>query len=117
MSEESTGVPHITVSDPQSSLIATLPPPGTVTPVEPPPSASAESALVQPDQLSQPPGSQPSTVMTANSNITPQVPSVLGTTSISDLSSREHETRDPKPPTPTEAFLHVRQSGPSTPEA
>jgi hypothetical protein len=110
MSEGSTGIPHITVSDPQS-----LPPPSTVNPTEPPPSASAELALVQPDQLSQPLGSLSSTVTTANYNITPQVPSVLGTTSIGDLSSHERETHDPNSATPTEAFLHVQQSGPSTP--
>ena len=117
-SEESTGIPPTTVSDPQSSLIVMVPPPSSV--ILPP---SVESALVQPDHhLSHLPGPLSSTLTTAHSEITPQpeVPSVLDvhvTTSIGALSLPEHhETRDPSRPTPMEASLQVQQSGPSTPD-
>ena len=87
-SEELTGVPPTTVSDPQSSLIVALPSTSSVIPTEPPP--SVESTLVQLDPLSHPFGSLPST-----STI----------------------TRDPDPPAPTEASLRVQQTGSSTREA
>ncbi|KAI0274307.1 hypothetical protein BGY98DRAFT_1099094 [Russula aff. rugulosa BPL654] len=61
-SEELTGVPPTTVSDPQSSLIVALPSTSSVIPTEPPP--SVESTLVQPDPLSHPFGSLPSTSTT-----------------------------------------------------
>jgi hypothetical protein len=112
-SEESTGIPPATVSDPQSSLIVTVSPPSSV--ILPP---SVESALVQPDHhLSHLPGPLSSALTTAHSEITPQpeVPSVLDvhvTTSIGALSLPEHhETRDPSGPTPMEASFQVQQSG------
>ena len=117
-SEGSTRVPPtVSGSDPQSSLIVMLPPPSGLTLTELPP--SVESALIQPDHLSHPLGSQSSILTTARSHLTQQVAPVLDvdvTTSVGSLSSREHyETRDPNPPTPMEASLQVQQSGPSTP--
>jgi len=114
-SDEPTGVPR-TVSDPQLTPYTMPPPPSSVILTEPPP--SVESALVQPDHLSHPQGFPTSTLRTADSHIMPQDASVFVTRSIEDLSSGEHdETRDPNPSTPTEAHLHVEQSGPSTPQA
>ncbi len=119
-SEESTGVPLTTVSDPQSSVIVMLPrpPPSSVILTEL--ASSVESALVQPDHLSHPLGPPSSTPTTAHSHISPQIPSILdvhATTSIGSLSSPEHqETGHPNPLAPMEASLHVQQSGPSTPD-
>jgi hypothetical protein len=119
-SDESTGVPLTTVSDPQSSVIVMLPspPPSSVILAEL--ASSVESALVQPDHLSHPLGPPSSTLTTAHSHISPQIPSILDdhvTTSIGSLSSPEHqETRDPNPLAPMEASLPVQQPGPSTPD-
>jgi len=120
-SEELTGVPPTTVSDPQSSLIVALPSTSSVIPTSPPP--SVESTVVQPDPLSHPFGSLPSTSTTAHSQIASQVPgpSVLDvpvTTSIGGFDSHgQHEARDPNPPAPTEESLRVQQAGSSTREA
>ena len=120
-SEELTGVPPTTVSDPQSSLIVALPSTSSVIPTEPPP--SVESTLVQLDPLSHPFGSLPSTSTTTHSHIASQVPgpSVLDvpvTTSIGGFVLHgEHETRDPNAPAPTETSLRVQETGSSTREA
>ena len=120
-SEELTGVPPTTVSDPQSSLIVALPTTSSVIPTEPPP--SVESTVVQLDPLSHPFGSLPSTLTTAHSQVAPQVPgpSVLDvpvTRSIGGLGSHgQHETCDPNPPAPTDSSLRVQQTGSSTREA
>jgi len=117
-SEGSTRVPPpVSDSDPQSSPIVMLPPPSSLILTELPP--SVESALIQPDHLSHPLGSQSSILTTARSRITPQVAPVLDvdvTTSAGSVSSHEHyETRDPNPPTPIEASLQVQQSRPLPP--
>ena len=116
-SKESTGVPPTTVSDPQSHPVVMPSPPSGVIPAGLP--LSIESAHVQPNHLSRPLGSLPSTLTTAHPRITPQVTITPvfgdhGTTSVGTLSVCKHEeTRDLNPPTSTEVSL-LQHSEPST---
>jgi hypothetical protein len=115
-SEESSGVPPTTASDPQFPIMMPSTPSGVSSTEHPP---SVESALIQPGHLLHPLGSPPSIQTSANSHITPQVISVLDahvTTSVEIPSSRGHnEAGDPNPPYPMDVSLDA-QSVPSTPE-
>ncbi|KAI0276762.1 hypothetical protein BGY98DRAFT_678534 [Russula aff. rugulosa BPL654] len=114
-----TGVPPTTVSDSQSSLIVALPSTSSVIPTEPPP--LVESTLVQLDPLLHPFGSLPSTSTTAHSHIASQVPAFRLDVPLLQhwrlRFAREHETRDPNAPAPTEASLRVQETGSSTRKA